>query len=630
MASVFAYAMPSSVKLFLCIAFGVAALGSVTLFLLKKGRRRSLLAFLCLGGIAIGLGSSHLYFDKRYETYLRLVGNEIEAEGIVLSRQDSGSFYSTLEVSIDSIDGESSRVKAEVYFDHSTTLQAGDRFLLSGEVIDPKSLIPEKFAEKSLLAEGKLLYLSVAGGERVELLESEKSDPRVSLAKFNLRLSYRLRNLIGGEEGGIAAALLLGNRTWIGERTLLEFRRAGISHLLALSGLHVSILIGFAEWILRRLHLPKAARSVSIILLSLGYLVLTGCSVSAARAVLMCCVLYLSFFASSQYDPLTALCAVLALILTLTPYALLDISLWMSFLAAGSILIFSPTLDAPLKRLREKSKLPSVLYRVLRGIIMAVTVGIVANLGLMLYSALVFGEISYASVPATLVLSVPVTLLLVLTLLLLSLPFLPLLPQLCSDLSGIMLSVADFFSDIENVMMPATGIGTRLCLALMTAFLVFLAVARLKSLKWAIPLPLLLALTVIVTQITTLSATRTVPISIPAGHGEVRIYSDKGANIVINDTRGNASGAYEIKLSATADYCTEVGDLVFCRYYNQATYFISRLSSVVQVRRLHLPKPRDAREEAIARRLEQEARLFGVEVSYDAALWLLSLEGALP
>jgi hypothetical protein len=63
-----------------------------------------------------------------------------------------------------------------------------------------------------------------------------------------------------------------------------------------------------------------------------------------------------------------------------------------------------------------------------------------------------------------------------------------------------MLSVADFFSDIENVMMPATGLGVRLCLIAMTAFLAFLAVARLKSMKWGILLPLLLALAVVVTQ----------------------------------------------------------------------------------------------------------------------------------
>jgi hypothetical protein len=246
----------------------------------------------------------------------------------------------------------------------------------------------------------------------------------------------------------------------------------------------------------------------------------------------------------------------------------------------------------------------------------------------MLYSAFVFGEISYASVPATLVLSVPVTLLLVLSLLTLLLPFIPLLPTLCSVLADIMLSVADFFSDIENVMMPATGLGVRLCLIAMTAFLAFLAVARLKSMKWGIPLPLLLALAVVVTQITTLKAERTVPISIPAGRGEVRIYSKAGASVVINDTSGNASDAYEIRLSATADYCTEVGDLVFCRYYHQATYFISRLSSVVQVRRLHLPKPRDAREWEIAYRLEQEAELFDIAVSYDAESWLSGIDQA--
>ena len=179
LASVFAYAMPSPVKLFLCIAFGAAAVAFAILFLFRKGSRRSLLACLCLGAIALAFGSSYSYFGKRYEACRGLVGNEITAEGVVLSREDSAVFYSTLEVSIDRIDGEASRVKAEIYFDHSTPLQAGDRFLLTGEVIDPKTLLPERNAEKSFLAEGKLLYLSVAGGDGVEILSSDKTDFRV-------------------------------------------------------------------------------------------------------------------------------------------------------------------------------------------------------------------------------------------------------------------------------------------------------------------------------------------------------------------------------------------------------------------------------------------------------------------
>ena len=254
---IFVYPLSAAVKLFICIAAAALSIASLLLFVCKKCGRGSLLIFLCLFGIAIGVGSSYVYFNRRYEKYLHLVGKEIVAEGIVLSRGNSAVFYTSLEVSIDRIDDAAENVKAEIYLDHSTPLQAGDRFVLTGEVIDPATLLPEKTGEKTFLAEGNLLYLSVEGHENVEILQSKGTDFRIFFSKLNLRLSYALRNLIGGEEGGVAVALLLGNRTWISDRTTLDFRRAGISHLLALSGLHVSILVGFAEWVLRKIRLPN-------------------------------------------------------------------------------------------------------------------------------------------------------------------------------------------------------------------------------------------------------------------------------------------------------------------------------------------------------------------------------------
>ena len=124
-----------------------------------------------------------------------------------------------------------------------------------------------------------------------------------------------------------------------------------------------------------------------------------------------------------------------------------------------------------------------------------------------------------------------------------------------------------------------------------------------------------------------MSTVRLAPITIPAGHGEVRLYTQGGENILVNDTRGNASEAYEIKLFATADFCTEITDLVFCRYYNQATYFISRLSGQIMVRCIHLPEPDGDREHAIAKRLEEEAAVYDIEVLYDAEKLLAAYDG---
>ena len=166
------------------------------------------------------------------------------------------------------------------------------------------------------------------------------------------------------------------------------------------------ILIGFAELLLRKMRLPKLVRSILIPLLALGYLCLTGFSLSTVRAVLMACVLYLAFLSRARYDSFTALCAALMLILFVTPYAVWDLSLWMSFLAAAAIVIFSPACQKFLEERKQNWRLPMWCFSPVRGFLTALFVGVIANLGLLLLSAVTFGELSILSVPVTMLLSI--------------------------------------------------------------------------------------------------------------------------------------------------------------------------------------------------------------------------------
>jgi hypothetical protein len=62
--------------------------------------------------------------------------------------------------------------------------------------------------------------------------------------------------------------------------------------------------------------------------------------------------------------------------------------------------------------------------------------------------------------------------------------------------------------------------------------------------------------------------------------------------------------------------CTEIGDLVITKYDNRRPYLLASLSSSVLVRRVRLPQPKNAREEALAARIAQEAELHGITVLY--------------
>ena len=594
--------------------------------ILRRLGRGRLLLMLCFGTAVLAMTSSYLFFNVRYAAWQERNGVACVAEGTVEEYLTGTAYSATYRVRIDRIDGETTDAGAVLECGYASTLQRGDRFRVRAV---PRAFTDEEnFDEESYrLADGCLTVLTCASSADCERTGKDESDLLLKCDLWNTRLAYDLCNRIGGEAGGLAAALLLGNRTWITADTALDFQRAGISHLLALSGLHVSILIGFLEFLLHRLRLAKLVRAVLIPLSAVGYLCMTGVAVSTARAVLMLCVLYLAFLFREEYDAFTALCLALVVILGSTPYAVLDLSLWMSFLAAASILIFMPAVMVWIRRWRKRHKPSKLVFSLFSAFVSAAAVGVVANLALLLLSAAVFGEVSLASVPATLLLSIPVTLLLILSAILLLFPFVPLLPWACGTVARSILSVAAGFSEIDHVLLPVSDPSVQVWIVLLTAWLILLAVLPLKRGRWAIPVPILLAAVVISSAI----ATKTMEpamYSFKTGRGEVRLYTSGGHAVVVNDTSGAASASYEIKTAATAEHCTEIDDLVLSRYYNQATYFIAKMAERSRVSVLHMPMPTDEREAAIAARLAAEAELHGMRVAYDAEQLLEQYDAA--
>ncbi len=621
----------------LCAVFGVniyapyrlllaVLLAVLSLYLLvracihKAFGRKSLLMFLCALFACLALFSSYFYFNVKFEKYRSLHYADHEIEGFVTERMHESLFQTVLCTEITSIDGESCRVKAQLCCEYPSTLQKGDRFSITTQPIAPEQA--EFVSDLSIFcSDGFLLCLRATEDNSYRVLPEKENTVRLSLSRLNLKLSYSLRNSIGGEAGDLAAALLLGNRNFMSEQTSLDFQRAGVTHLIAISGLHFTVLMGFVDRILHWLRVNKYIRVCVIPLFAFVYLALIGAPLSAWRAVLMLCGLYLGFLLHDEYDPLTILCLALAGILFVTPYAVYDPALWLSFLTAGSILIFIPPLTDALSDWYSKHRPPLRLYKLMRTFIVAVAVGVVANLAILLYMALLFGEISLASVPATLLLSIPTTLLLVCSAVLTCFPFLPLLPQICSLLGNLTVEVARLFSELSGILVPAVSVPVLICLSLFTVFLIFLAVGNLKSKLWAIPLPVLLTFTLTFAVCYARFAAVPPAVTLDGGRGEVRVYAEGGECVLFNGMSGNSSESYEIKLQTLQLNCTEIKDVVVLRYYNQETYFLYRLTSEIKVRNLHLPEPQNEREVHIAAVLADTAEYYGVTVIYDAEDW---------
>lgn len=157
------------------------------------------------------------------------------------------------------------------------------------------------------------------------------------LQALRLRMGTILDQLLPPQDAGIYRALLTGDKSAMDEDIRSLYQENGIAHILAVSGLHLSILgLGVYE-LLRRFGRSKAASGIVAALLVVSYGILTGSSGSALRAVLMLLLRFLGAAVGRSYDMLTAMAAAALFLLWKEPFMLFSAGFQLSFLAVLAI-----------------------------------------------------------------------------------------------------------------------------------------------------------------------------------------------------------------------------------------------------------------------------------------------------
>lgn len=145
---------------------------------------------------------------------------------------------------------------------------------------------------------------------------------------------------INGEAGSIIEAMTIGRKASLAKDTRTAYSDAGVSHILALSGFHVGIILLMMQVFFFKNILPLRWRWVSntlIILTLWGYALLTGMSPSLVRATTMFTVLLLCQSLTHEAISLNSCALAFFLMLCINPFYLHDIGFQLSFIAVGSI-----------------------------------------------------------------------------------------------------------------------------------------------------------------------------------------------------------------------------------------------------------------------------------------------------
>ena len=342
----------------LCVfCAGTLGLELVCAFLLQTGRFVPFAAFFVAGLLWALAGRLHKSPAWGYGICLILGA----ALGLVLT----GSTQAKWEKLQTAYDGRSVLLEAEVESTTSSYFPGRVRAVLRVETVDREAAslrvecaslpacspgdrvkgrfaleTPDDTSRLNALADGIALN---AAYEKGFALLGQSTSFRARTARLQKRLSAALRQGMASGPAGVLAAMVTGDRTHLSKELRTAYRGAGLSHVLVVSGMHVSILCGDILSVLlpyrwEQSYRSRRRRTVWKSLLALVLMGVTGFTPSVRRAAVAVWVSALGVWVWGPADTLSSLAAAGILMTAVNSYAVWDIGFELSFAAvAGTV-----------------------------------------------------------------------------------------------------------------------------------------------------------------------------------------------------------------------------------------------------------------------------------------------------
>ena len=349
-AAVFAANTILSIKLSPFLAALFLILGASLLLLRRKWLRGLVI---CLFSLSVGLGCFGLHYLLTTVPAHKFDGQTLQLSATVMSYPRQAEDYSSAEIKLNERPGL--RV---LLYDRSGSLDGLEPgTVISGEFKLSSADVRYGKAYDYYNAKDIYLIANTAGSLRASAGEG------ISLSclaeRLNRMLCEKVDEIFPEDTAHFMKSMLLGDRTdlYQDEALYAALQDSGVSHIVAVSGLHVAFLVGLIQ-----LFLGVSPRSSLLCLVLVWCFVLvTGAPPSAIRAGIMQSFLLLAPLLKRENDGITSLSAALALILLLNPYAAADVGLQLSFAAMAGILL----LGGPIRKMLFPGKLKGRFVRVL-------------------------------------------------------------------------------------------------------------------------------------------------------------------------------------------------------------------------------------------------------------------------
>lgn len=337
--------------MFWLILDAVSFLAALCCFWYKNKATKEMVSFFLL--LSLILTGAFWYSLGRYPQglYQEYEGIMVSGEGVISSYPKESEYGMSCLINVETVTMQSKglpniqRVLLKGRKETEQSLFPGDRIRFKGElVIPPESRNPGEFNYRAYLANQEIYYQVNCKNGQVELVE-EGQGIKALAARGRTQIAQHLTNILPQRERGLILGMLFGDTQAIEEEEWDAYKRAGVVHLFAVSGLHVVIALGII-WFLLSFFQPKPLFRLMIgafVIVVYGFMV--GWSSSISRASIMALLGLLALTVGRKNDIYNSMGAAAWIILLFCPGELFQAGFQLSFVTTAGIVYLTPWLE---------------------------------------------------------------------------------------------------------------------------------------------------------------------------------------------------------------------------------------------------------------------------------------------
>ena len=321
-------------KLFLLILLAIAIFLYGKLFFENKLYIRTILVILIIGVISF---LRFKYVEKTFDDYVANIERLEKGNKIITGRIESRgrSTNSNFFILNDCISNGLSIGKCRCYFGddilNTYNIKIGNYIKVNGGI----SILDEpanegEFNQKVFYRSDGIVFMSFAND--ITIINTDYDKLRQKIYEIKVIINSQIKKIFNEKDAGLFSAMVTGDKSTIDREQRKQFSDNGIAHILAISGLHLSILgLALFELLRKKLSVNVSASIVTIFIILYGIFI--DASSASLRAITMLFVRFLSLSIGRTYDSKNTLYIIAFIFLMLRPYLLFNAGFQFSYVA---------------------------------------------------------------------------------------------------------------------------------------------------------------------------------------------------------------------------------------------------------------------------------------------------------